>query len=80
MKTCRFIFRLVLGAVLICSIHFAYAGSFSDMVKGAQDILGSKGGLSNDEIIQGLKEALQVGTDRTLKFRFRNRCKKLKRF
>ena len=48
MKTCRFIFRLVLGAVLICSIHFAYAGSFSDMVKGAQDILGSKGDLSND--------------------------------
>jgi hypothetical protein len=46
----------VLGAVLIGSIHFAYAGSFSDMVKGAQDILGSKGGLSNDEIIQGLKE------------------------
>ena len=67
MKTCRFIFRLVLGAVLICSIHFAYAGSFSDMVKGAQDILGSKGDLSNDEIIQGLKEALQVGTENAVK-------------
>jgi hypothetical protein len=34
MKTCRFIYSLMLVAVLICSIHFAYAGSFSDMVKG----------------------------------------------
>jgi hypothetical protein len=66
MKTCRFIFRLVLGAVLICSIHFAYAGSFSDILKGAQETLGSKGGLSNAEIIQGLKEALQVGTEKAV--------------
>ena len=67
MKTCRFIFRLVLGAVLICSIHFAYAGSFSDILKGAQETFGSKGGLSNAEIIQGLKEALQVGTENAVK-------------
>jgi len=66
MKTCRFIFRLVLGAVLICGIHFAYAGSFSDLLKSAQETLGSKGGLSNDEIIQGLKEALQVGTEKAV--------------
>jgi hypothetical protein len=67
MKGCRFIFRLVLGVVLICSIHLAYAGSFNDLLKGAQETFGSKGDLSNDEIIQGLKEALQVGTENAVK-------------
>jgi hypothetical protein len=67
MKTYRFIFRLILVAFLIGSIHCAYAGSFGDMVKGAQEIFGGKGGLSNDEIIQGLKEALQVGTENAVK-------------
>ncbi|MGD8881303.1 MAG: DUF4197 domain-containing protein [Desulfobacterales bacterium] len=67
MKTWRFTFSLILVVFFICSIHFVYAGSFSDMFKGAQEILGSKGGLSNDEIIQGLKEALQVGTRNAVK-------------
>ena len=52
---------------LIFCVHSGYSAGWGDMLKGAQDILGSKGGLSNAEIIQGLKEALQVGTKNAVK-------------
>jgi hypothetical protein len=49
------------------SVHFGFAASLSDMAKEAQKALGgSAGGLSNDEITAGLKEALQVGTEKAV--------------
>jgi hypothetical protein len=52
---------------LICGFHFGFAAGLSDLLKDAQETFGSKGGLSNDEIVQGLKEALQVGTENAVK-------------
>jgi hypothetical protein len=54
-------------ALLMVSVHFGFAASLSDMAKEAQKALGgSAGGLSNDEITAGLKEALQVGTEKAV--------------
>ena len=65
------IYRYLLSALAVISlifcVHSGYSAGWGDMLKGAQDILGSKGGLSNAEIIQGLKEALQVGTKNAVK-------------
>ena len=56
------IFLAVLG-IAFC----ARAGGWDDVKKGAQDMYrgatGQKGGLTNDEVIRGLKEALSVGTN-----------------
>jgi hypothetical protein len=53
--------------LLIVSFHVGFAASLSDMVKEAQKALGgSAGGLSNDEITAGLKEALQIGTEKAV--------------
>jgi hypothetical protein len=67
MKTYRVIRFALLFVFLICSVHFGFAAGLSDLLKDAQETFGSKGGPSNDEIIQGLKEALQVGTEKAVK-------------
>lgn len=67
MKTYRFISYPILVVFLIGGVHFGFAAGLSDLLKSAQETFGSKGGLSNDEIIQGLKEALQVGTENAVK-------------
>ena len=67
MKICRYTGSLVMITLLVVSVHTGFAASLSDMVKGAQKALGgSAGGLSNDEITAGLKEALQVGTEKAV--------------
>lgn len=67
MKICRYTGSLVMIALLMVSVHLGFAASLSDMVKEAQKALGgSAGGLSNDEITAGLKEALQVGTEKAV--------------
>ncbi len=67
MKICRYTGSLVMIALLMVSFHFGFAASLSDMAKEAQKALGgSAGGLSNDEITAGLKEALQVGTEKAV--------------
>ena len=67
MIICRYTGSLVMIALLIVSIHVGFAASLNDMVKEAQKALGgSAGGLSNDEITAGLKEALQVGTEKAV--------------
>ena len=35
---------------------------FKDIVKGAMETMGKDNGLTNDEIVRGLKEALEIGT------------------
>ena len=67
MITHRFIRFALLFVFLICGVHFGFAAGLSDLLKDAQETFGSKSGPSNDEIIQGLKEALQVGTEKAVK-------------
>ena len=55
----------VLILVIFC-VHLGYAAGLSDIVKGARDALGGSGALSNDEITAGLKEALEVGTEKAV--------------
>ena len=58
---------LVMMAVLAFSVHVGIASSLSDMAKEAQKKLGgSTGALSNADITAGLKEALQVGTEKAV--------------
>jgi len=51
--------------VIFC-VHLGYAAGLSDIVKGARDALGGSGALSNDEITAGLREALEVGTEKAV--------------
>ncbi|MGD8990144.1 MAG: DUF4197 domain-containing protein [Desulfobacterales bacterium] len=67
MKTSRYTLGLVMMALMVVFVHLCFAASLSDMAKEAQKALGeSAGGLSNDEITAGLKEALQVGTEKAV--------------
>ena len=67
MKTYRFVMSLLLFILLIWGANLGFSAGVSDLIKGAQETIGSKGGLADDEIIQGLKEALQVGTKNAVK-------------
>jgi len=51
---------------LICGVNFVLAAGWSDFLKGAQETLGGSGALTNDEIIAGLKEALEIGTEKAV--------------
>jgi hypothetical protein len=67
MKTLRFTLYIIGAIVLLSAVNFAAAAGLSDMLKGVQNQLsGSPGGLTNDEIIAGLKEALKVGTEKAV--------------
>lgn len=67
MKIYRYAGGLFIIAFLMVGVQSGIAASLSDMAKEAQKALGgSAGGLSNDEITAGLKEALQVGTDKAV--------------
>ena len=61
-----FILYLMLVIFLISGIHFVDAAGMSDYLKGAQQTLGGSGALTNDQIIAGLKEALEVGTQKAV--------------
>ena len=67
MRIYRYLLSALAAISLIFCVHSGYSAGWGDMLKSAQDILGSKGRLSNAEIIQGLKEALQVGTKNAVK-------------
>jgi hypothetical protein len=67
MKTFRYMISLILFVFFVCGAHLGFSAGLSDLLKGAQESFGSKGGLSSDEIIKGLKEALQVGTENAVK-------------
>ena len=61
-KPYRVILYLILVFFLISSITFGFAAGLSDLFKSAQQTLGGSRSLTNDEIIAGLKETLEVGT------------------
>ena len=66
MKPCRFIIALILAVFLIAGGHPGFSADLTDIVKGAQKALGGSGSLTNDEIVSGLKEALEVGTEKAV--------------
>ena len=66
MKTYCYILSLILLVFWVSGAHLGFSAGLSDLLKGAQETMGGKGGLSNDEIVQGLKEALQVGTEKAV--------------
>lgn len=66
MRTCRLLTGLMLVVFFICSSHLGASAGLTDIFKGAQDVLGGSGTLTNDEIIAGLKEALAVGTEKAV--------------
>ena len=67
MKPYRYTGILITIVLLAFSVHFGFAAGLSDVVKGAQKALGgSSSGLSNDDIIAGLKQALEVGTEKAV--------------
>jgi hypothetical protein len=66
MKTFCLVIGLILAVFLISGGNAGFTAGLSDIVKGARDVLGGSGTLSNDEIIAGLKEALEVGTEKAV--------------
>jgi hypothetical protein len=66
MKTYRFFIALTLAVSVIFSVHPGYSAGLTDIVKGVKDALGGSGTLTNDEIIAGLKQALEVGTEKAV--------------
>ena len=67
MKIHKYTGSLVMITLLVVIVHSGLAASLSDMAKEAQKALGgSASGLSNAEITAGLKEALQVGTEKAV--------------
>jgi hypothetical protein len=66
MKAYRFSITLIMAVFLISGVHPGFSAGLPDIVKGAQDALSGSGTLTNDEIIAGLKEALEVGTEKAV--------------
>ena len=66
MKNYRFFIALTLAVFLISGVQSGVSAGLTDIVKGVQDALGGSGTLTNDEIIAGLKEALEVGTQKAV--------------
>jgi Protein of unknown function (DUF4197) len=66
MRRHRFFIAFTLVVFFIGSSHGTFSAGLSDLVKGAQNALGGSGALTNDEIIAGLKEALEVGTEKAV--------------
>jgi hypothetical protein len=63
MKIFRPILTPMTVLILTFAVHSGFCAGLSDMLKSAQETLGGKQSLSNDDIIGGLKEALQIGTE-----------------
>jgi len=53
---------LLTGMVLVFLGNVAYAQQIGDVLKGLQKGIGGTSAASNTEIVNGLKEALQIGT------------------
>ena len=61
MKTFRLSFLSIMMVLIIAEFTQAQS-QWGDILKGAQKALGVGGGLSDSKIVDGLKEALQIGT------------------
>lgn len=60
MKKAIFILAAIIGAA---TLNTAHAGFWDDVKREMGGVFKTKGGLSNQEVIKGLKEALSIGTD-----------------
>lgn len=61
MKTDRISLSVLLAALVLIQVASVHAG-FGNIFKEVQKAAGLKGDLSQDKIIRGLKEALEIGT------------------
>ena len=52
----------IMGMLLALVGHGAYAQQIGDVLKGLQKGVGRGSTVSNTDIVNGLKEALQIGT------------------
>ena len=59
---------LLTGMLLALVGNVAYAQQLGDVLKGLQKNLGGGSSPSNTEIVQGLKEALQIGTGNAVQY------------
>jgi hypothetical protein len=66
MKTYRYFIGLMLAVFLVSNTHQGFSAGLSDIFKGVQDTLSGSGALTHDEIVAGLKEALEVGTEKAV--------------
>ena len=67
MKRRRYMASLIIMALMVLSADLGLSAGLSDLTKEAQKALGgSASGLSSDEITAGLKEALQIGTEKAV--------------
>lgn len=57
----------ILGIFLIFNIGEQTHAGFQDFVKKTMKAVGGEKGLTNDEIVKGLKEALEIGTSTAVK-------------
>jgi len=62
----KHLITLLLIALFTIQAPFALAG-FNDFFKGVKEAVGLGGELSESKIIEGLKEALEIGTDNAVK-------------
>ncbi len=51
-------------SIWVFSTALVTAG-FQDILKGAQKMLGTSDSISESEIVEGLKQALEIGTDQS---------------
>ncbi len=61
------ILTLVISLLLIFSYGHQVDAGFQDWLKDAAKLLGGEKGLSEDEIVNGLKQALEIGTGNAVK-------------
>jgi len=66
MRRYRYLKSTLAVIFVIFYVHSGVSAGLTDFVKGVKDALGGSGTLTNDEIISGLKEALEVGTEKAV--------------
>jgi hypothetical protein len=66
MKTVQY--RRMIGLiVMVTAVATAASADYQDVLKSAQQMAGGKETSQNSQIVDGLKEALQIGTDNAVK-------------
>lgn len=66
MRRYRYLWPTLAVIFVIFYVHLGFSAGLTDFVKDVKDALGGSGTLTNDEIIAGLKEALEVGTEKAV--------------
>lgn len=66
MGTNRYLLSAAVVIVVIFCVQLGYSAGLSDIINSARNALGGSTALTNDEIIAGLKEALEIGTQKAV--------------